>query len=136
MHFDTKMAIVIRDDLLPWQGLNVTAFLAGGLAGRDPNILGAAYADADGTDYAPLIREPIFVLAGTAETLQRTRRRAVDRGLIPAIYTVQMFSTDHDDANRAAVAAVAADALDLVGVAVHGPRKPVDKVINGLKRHP
>lgn len=136
MHFDTKMAIVIRDDLLPWQGLNVTAFLAGGLAGRDPGILGQAYADADGTDYAPLIREPIFVLAGTAETLQRTRRRAVDRGLTPAIYTVEMFATDHDDANRAAVAAVKAEALDLVGVAIHGPRKAVDKVINGLKRHP
>lgn len=136
MHFGTKIAIVIRDDLLPWQGLNVTAFLAGGLAGRDPEILGDVYADADGTEYSPLIREPIFVLTGTADTLQRTRRRAVDRGLTPAIYTVDMFSTDHDDANRAAVAGVAADDLDLVGIAVHGPRKAVDKVINGLKRHP
>jgi hypothetical protein len=25
--FDTKIAIVLRDDLAPWQELNVTAFL-------------------------------------------------------------------------------------------------------------
>jgi hypothetical protein len=26
--FDSEIAIVVRDDLAPWQGLNVTAFLA------------------------------------------------------------------------------------------------------------
>lgn len=136
MHFDTKMAIVLRGDLLPWQGLNVAAFLAGGLSGGNPGILGEAYRDADGTVYSPLIREPIFVLAADTDTLRRTRQRAVNRGLTPAIYTADMFATDHDAANRAAVEAVGAAALDLVGVAVHGPRKDVDKVINGLKRHP
>lgn len=136
MHFDTKLAIALRNDLLSWQGMNVTAFLAGGIAGSKPDILGEAYADGDGTDYAALIREPIFVLTATAETLQRTRRRALSRGIVPAIYTMDMFATDHDAANRAAVQAVAGDALDLVGIALHGPRKDVDKVINGLKRHP
>lgn len=136
MHFDTKFAIALRDDLLPWQGMNVTAFLAGGIGGSLPSVLGEAYADADGTRYSALIREPIFVLAATAETLQRTRRRALSRGIVPAVYTMEMFSTDHDDANRAAVRAVAGDDLDLVGIALHGPRKDVDKVINGLKRHP
>ena len=29
--FDTKIAIVIRDDLAPWQELNVTAFLTSGI---------------------------------------------------------------------------------------------------------
>ncbi len=136
MHFDTKLAIVLRDDLLPWQGLNVAAFLAGGLAGRDPGIIGEAYRDADGTAYAPLIREPIFVMAGDLGALQRTRGRAVTRGLEPAVYTMEMFTTDHDGANRAAVVAVTAEGLDLVGIAVHGPRKDIDKVIKGLKRHP
>ena len=136
MHFDTKMAIVLRGDLLPWQGLNVAAFLAGGLAGNNPELLGEAYRDADSTHYSPLIREPIFVLTADTDTLRRTRQRAVNRGLTPAIYTADMFETDHDAANRAVVEAVGAEGLDLVGVAVHGPRKDVDKVINGLKRHP
>ena len=31
MRFDTKIAIVLRDDLETWQELNVTAFLASGV---------------------------------------------------------------------------------------------------------
>jgi hypothetical protein len=32
MTFDTKIAIVVREDLAAWQKLNVAAFLSGGLA--------------------------------------------------------------------------------------------------------
>lgn len=133
---DTKFALVVRDDIEPWQKLNVAAFLAGGLVGNAPEIAGEAYRDADGTRYAPLVREPIFVFAGSCETLARTRRRAVSRGLEPAIYTRALFGTGNDADNRAVVAAVEAEALDLVGVAVHGERRIVDKIVNGLKRHP
>ena len=31
--FDTKIAIIIRDDLATWQKLNVTAFLMSGITG-------------------------------------------------------------------------------------------------------
>ena len=48
MRFDTKIAIVLRDDLETWQKLNVTAFLASGVA-ANPELLGEPYADADGT---------------------------------------------------------------------------------------
>jgi hypothetical protein len=44
-----------------------------------------------------------------------------------------MFTTTNDADNRAAVAAAPVDALDFVGIGVHGPRKTVDKVVNGLK---
>ena len=47
-----------------------------------------------------------------------------------------MFATGHDDANRAAVKAVATDALDLVGLALHADRKDVDKVVKGMALHP
>ena len=30
--YDKKVAIVIKDDLLPWQKLNVVSFLAGSIA--------------------------------------------------------------------------------------------------------
>lgn len=46
-----------------------------------------------------------------------------------------LFATGNDDDNRAAVAAVEADALDLVGLALHDDRKAVDKVVKGLKLH-
>ena len=32
IRFDTKIAIAVRADLEPWQKLNVTAFLASGIA--------------------------------------------------------------------------------------------------------
>jgi len=37
--------------------------------------------------------------------------------------------------NRAAVAAVATVDLDLVGMAVHGPRNAVDRVFKGARMH-
>lgn len=37
--FDTKIAIVIRDDLAIWQKLNVTAFLTSGLVAQSPEII-------------------------------------------------------------------------------------------------
>lgn len=135
MMFDTKIAIVVRDDLAVWQKLNVTAFLAGGLCGPSPEIVGLPYEDACGTPYGPLIRQPIMIFQATADELARTRRRAVDRGMVPGVYTSELFATGNDADNRAVVAAVAAADLDLVGLALHDERKAVDKVIKGLALH-
>jgi hypothetical protein len=53
-----------------------------------------------------------------------------------AIFTHDLFSTPHDQANRAAVAAVPAVELDLAGIALHAGRKTVDKVLDKLRPHP
>jgi hypothetical protein len=37
MQFDTKIAVVLRDDLAVWQKTNVTAFLVSGIAGTVPD---------------------------------------------------------------------------------------------------
>jgi hypothetical protein len=47
-----------------------------------------------------------------------------------------MFKTGHDADNRAAVRAVPAEELVLVGLAVYGPKNPVDKTLKGLALHP
>ncbi|GAA0309241.1 DUF2000 domain-containing protein [Kineococcus aurantiacus] len=134
--FDTKIAVAVRDDLQPWQRLNVTAFLVSGIAAAHPELVGQPYADADANGYLPLLGQPVVVLEADAATLRAARGRAVGRGLDTALFTAEMFSTGHDGANRAAVAAVAADDLDVVGLAVHGPRNPVDKVLKGARAHP
>jgi hypothetical protein len=54
----------------------------------------------------------------------------------PAIYTRELFETGHDEANRAAVAAVASDDLDLVGLALRAERKTVDRIVDRLRFHP
>jgi hypothetical protein len=134
MQFDTKIAVLVRDDLETWQRLNVTAFLASGVA-ANPELLGEPYEDADGTRYLPLFRQPVLVFAGGKEILTAAHERAVRRGLPTAVYTYDMFATGRDEANRAVVRAVPGAQLDLVGLAVHGPRNAVDKTLKGATLH-
>jgi hypothetical protein len=127
MIYETKTALVLRRDLAGWQVANVAAFLAGGLAGTHADLMGEPYRDAAGRAYSPLIREPVFVYGGTVE------ERALRRTLVPAVYIEAMFKTANDADNRTVFAAAPVDALDLVGIGLHGPRKVIDKVVNSLK---
>ena len=134
--FDTKVAILVRDDLETWQRLNVTAFLASGIAAANPQLVGEPYLDADDQSYLPLLGIPVLVFEGTAEHLVAARERALRRELPVAVYTRDMFRTGHDAANRAVVRAVPGEELDLVGFAVHGPKNGVDKILKGAHLHP
>lgn len=116
MEYDTKVAIIVCEDLPVWQKLNVACFLSGGLVGTHPELAGEPYADASGQTYGPLVRQPIWVFAASAQELSRTLRRAIDRGLRPSIYTRALFETKNDADNRRAVASVSTDTLDLVGL--------------------
>lgn len=135
MRFDTKIAVLLRDDLLAWQRLNVTAFLVSGLAATIPELIGEPYEDADGTAYLPMFRQPVLVLEGAAETLSAAHGRALDRGLPMSVFTADLFATGWDEANREAVRKVHRADLDLVGLALHGPRNGVDKVLKGARMH-
>lgn len=136
VRFDTKIAIVVREDLATWQKLNVTAFLAGGLVGSTPALAGEPYADASGRFYGPLIRQPVLIFAATGDELALALRRAQDRGVKASLYTEALFATGNDADNRAAVAAVATDALALVGLAFHDERRQIDRIVKGLTLHP
>jgi len=134
--FATKVAVVVRDDLQSWQRLNVTAFLVSGITAAHPELVGAPYEDADGQQYLRLLGVPLLVFEGSAENLAAARTRALQRDIPLAVYTREMFATGHDAANRAVVAAVPGAGLDLVGVAVHGPKNAIDKVLKGSRLHP
>lgn len=135
IYFDTKIVVLLRDDLATWQRLNVTAFLAAGVAGAEPELLGEEYVDADGTRYLPMFRQPVMVFAGDPDTLTSAHTRALARGLRISIFTQELFGTGNDRDNRAAVRAVSREKLDLVGLALHGPRNVVDKVLKGARLH-
>jgi hypothetical protein len=132
----TKIAVVIRDDLTMWQKLNMTAFLASGVAASAPEAIGRDYADADGTRYTPMFGQPVMVFAADAARLVRTLDRALSRGVVPTVFTTELFSTGDDEANRAAVAAARRDDLDLAGISIRADRKTVDKITAGLRLHP
>lgn len=136
IRFPTKIAMMLRDDLEGWQRLNVTAFLASGLAASDPALVGEDYADADGIRYLPMFRQPVVVFAGAKEALTTAHARALRRGLNLAIFTADLFATGNDRDNRAAVRAVPTGHLDIVGLALHGPKNQVDKVLGNARLHP
>ena len=135
--FDTKIAVVVRDDLAAWQRLNVCAFLMSGVvAGAAEPVVGPDYEDASGRTYLPMLRQLVLVFESSAAKLRTVYERALARELRFAVFTAELFATGHDDDNRAAVRAVPGDALDLVGLAVRAPHKAVDGVVRGLRRHP
>ena len=135
--FDTKVAVVVRDDLATWQRLNVTAFLMSGItAAAGPAAIGEPYRDADDREYLPLLVQPVLVFAADRAKLQLVRERAERREIRVALYTADMFETGNDADNRAAVRAVPTAALDLVGLALRAPHRDADAVLRGLKRHP
>lgn len=135
MKFDTKIAVALREDLPTWQKLNMTAFMVSGIAGTDPSTVGEDYADASGNAYLPMFRQPVLVFSATGEELRAAYERAMRRGVKMAIFTEELFATGHDEANRAAVAAVASGDLKLVGIAMRAERNVVDKVLKGLALH-
>jgi hypothetical protein len=135
MRFDTKIAVIVRDDLAAWQKLNVTAFLASALTQAADDMIGKPYEDASGNTYLPMFREPVVVYAADSTALARTHARVLSRELPAAVYTEEMFSTGNDEDNRAAVRLVEADDLNLVGLAVYGPRNAIDRTTKGLRLH-
>ncbi|MBV1936648.1 DUF2000 domain-containing protein [Streptomyces sp. BV286] len=135
VRFDTKIAVLLREDLEPWQRLNVTAFLVSGLGTAVPEVVGEPYEDADGVGYLSMFRQPVLVFEGTKETLTAAHARGLSRALPRALFTSDLFATGNDRDNRAAVRAVPTADLDLVGLAVYGPRNAVDKVVKGARMH-
>lgn len=136
MRFDTKIAVLLREDLETWQRLNVTAFLVSGLGTTVPEVIGEPYEDADGVGFLPMFRQPVLVFEGTKETLAAAHARVLSRALPRAAFTTDLFTTGNDRDNRAAVRAVRTADLDLAGLAVYGPRNAVDKVLKGARMHP
>lgn len=133
--FDTKIAVVVREDLAVWQKLNAAAFLAGGIVGANPGLLGEPYEDAAGNAYSPLVVQPMIVLGADREAIAAIYRRAMDRGARLSLYIEDMFATGHDAANRAAVKRYAPDAMNVVGLALREERKLVDKITKGARTH-
>ncbi|WP_367124710.1 DUF2000 family protein [Streptomyces phytohabitans] len=134
--WDTRIAVVLREGLADWQKLNVTAFVASGVAAAAEGVMGEPYVDGDGVGYLPMLGQPVFVLTADAARMRTIHQRAVRRGVRAAIYPESVFATNNDAANRATVTGVATADLVLAGLAVHGDKREVDKVVKGASPHP
>ena len=134
MEFDTKIKIVLREDLEMWQKLNVTAFLMSGIAGTQ-NIIGEPYLDADDVQYLPMSQQPIMIHSSTGGHMSELLQKALAKEVVIAVYTEELFGTYNDEDNRAMVAKFKTDELNLVGLAIRGKKNHVDKLLKGFDLH-
>jgi len=133
--FDTKIALIVRDELAIWQRLNVVAFLSSGITASAPDVLGKPYIDSNGVQYGIMLGQPMMVYEGNLETLQIAHQKAIEQELTIIPYVHAMFSTGNDEANRQVFLAEDANDLNLVGLGLRGPKKAVDKAIKRLSLH-
>ena len=133
--FDTKIAIVLREDLAAWQALNVTAFLTSGIVAAAPDVIGEPYRDRDGNIYNPLSIQPVIILAADQAAMANIHRRSLERGVRTCLYVEEMFKTGHDAANRAVFAEFAPGDAKVVGIAMRADKKVVDKITKGARMH-
>jgi hypothetical protein len=127
-----KIAVVLRDNLLVWEKLNVTAFLVSGVAAIGA-VQGFTYYDKSGYKYLPMFCEPVMAYATSLEGLRTIADRARIRDVPLAIFTDELFSTFDDDANREAVSAFYSEDLKLAGVAFRCAKNVADKLLKGYK---
>ena len=133
--FDTKIVMILRDDLKPWQELNIAAFLMSGIIAQNPRLIGEPYRDRDGNMYNPMTIQPGIVLSADAPTLSTIQRRCIDNEIVASAYVEDMFSTGFDAANRDVFAKYAPEDGKLVGIGFRAPKKTADKISRGAKMH-
>lgn len=134
MNLDKKIAIVVREDLLTWQKLNVTAFLASGFGTQD--IMGENYKDKSGKVYLPMSGQPILIYAANKEEMKEILAKAVNREIEISIYNEEMFSTNNDVDNRAMIEKYLTEEIEPIGLGLCGKKQHVDKTLHGYKLHP
>ena len=134
MNLDKKIAIVVREDLLTWQKLNVTAFLASGFGTLD--IMGENYKDKSGKVYLPMSGQPILVYSASKEEMKEILSKAANREIEISIYNEEMFSTNNDVDNRAMIEKYKTEEIEPVGLGLCGKKNHIDRTLHGYKLHP
>lgn len=134
MIYDTKIAIVVRNDLQPWQKLNVTAFLMSGISATQ-DIVGEPYIDKDGKKYLPMSKQPILIFAANREEIREVFEKTQKKEIEMSIYTEELFNSCSDEDSRAQIVTFKTDKLNIVGIGIRGKRNPVDRILKNLKLH-
>ncbi len=132
--FENKIALILAEGLLPWQELNVTAFLASTIASHFPETMGKEFVDASGVNYLGMFRQPVMIFQAPKEELKNIYKKAREKELKIGIYIKKIFETQGEQ-NIQAVAMFKEEEQDLVGLVIYGKKNHVDKAVKGQKLH-
>jgi hypothetical protein len=134
--YENKIVLVIKNDLPTWQKLNVASFLASSIAIKFPETHGHEFVNDSNSTYLPFIKHPILIYkADTDDEIKRAFNRAKYRELHIGIYTEPLFSTKNEEENLIEISKCTDENQKLVGIALYGEIKRVNKAIDGLKFH-
>ncbi|MEW9137735.1 DUF2000 family protein [Bacillus wiedmannii] len=135
MNSDTKIAVVLREDLPVWKKLNVTAFTISGISGGTEEIIGEQYEDKSGNIYLPMITQPIVIYSANQERIKKVHEKALRKYVLFSIFTEELFLSSTDEECREAVKACNSQELNLVGMAFRSEKRVIDKIVKGLSLH-
>ncbi|QYX79589.1 DUF2000 domain-containing protein [Streptomyces akebiae] len=129
----TKVALVLRDDLPAAHAANTAAVLALSLGGRIGDSVGRDGEDASGGDHPGLNTHPIPVLTASAQelTVLLERARSADEVRLVSLTETARRARDYED-YLTELKATHAENLEYLGVIVHGPRSKVSRLTRHL----
>ena len=135
MIFHTKIVVVLRDNLEVWQKLNVAAFTISGIAATIEKVTGEPYVNATGTTYLPMFKQPVMIYEANTEKIRTVYDRVRSRDVEMSLFIEELFVTGNDIDNRAAMALVSEEELNIVGLAFRAESKIADKILKGVSLH-
>ena len=131
---ESKKCVMVIDSGLP-VGLRVnTAGLLGATLGRRlEKIIGPDVVDASGENHAGILNIPLPILSADADTIKAIREKAMNLGellVVDFTETAQREVRYEDYTGK--LAGTFAGELRYLGVALYGPKKPVNKLVGNL----
>jgi hypothetical protein len=131
---DTKVAIIVDASLPIGLAANTAAVLALSLGQRIGSLIGADLKDADGSPHTGITTVPLPILTADANAVKTIRNRAVhehDELLVVDFTDCAQHTRTYDDYAHLLEAAHD-ETITYLGVALHGPRKQVQKLTGSL----
>jgi hypothetical protein len=136
MHEQKKTAercvIVVDSELAVGRAANAAAVIALTIGQRHPELVGPALIDASGHEHPGLIPIGITVLAASQSTLTDIRSKGLEARCDIVVFPVQGQQTTHYAAFVEAVAQIASEEMEYVGIALIGERKVISKIVANL----
>ncbi|WP_420998235.1 DUF2000 domain-containing protein [Cupriavidus sp. 30B13] len=127
-----RCVIVVDSELPVGRAANAAAVIALTVGQRHPGLVGLPLVDASGYAHPGLIPVGIAVLAAPQEALGSLRGKGLEAGCDVVGFPAEGQRTTDYQAFRAAVGQVPTQAMQYVGIALVGDKKPVGKIVANL----
>ncbi|SDX11319.1 Protein of unknown function [Saccharopolyspora shandongensis] len=130
---DYKCAIVVSDQLPTGLGANAAAVLSLTLGHRVDGLVGSDVKDATGVIHPGIAYVPVPILKGTQDQVDAIVQAAAahDDVFFVSFSSLAQGCRTYEEYIDKMSATPTAD-LNSVGVGLHGPRKPVNKMVGAL----